>query len=53
MRKSKGKPKPKIQITRDGPYLVSGNVPLQKETIIPDRTGYPSMKQNNLRNFLE
>ncbi|MFA5411806.1 MAG: CDGSH iron-sulfur domain-containing protein [Candidatus Micrarchaeia archaeon] len=38
---SKKKSKPKIQITKDGPYLVSGSLPLQKEIIIPDSSGYP------------
>jgi len=33
---------PKIQIKKDGPYLVSGNLPLQKEIIIPNREGYPA-----------
>jgi len=33
---------PKIQVTRDGPYLVSGNLPLCKEIIAPDRSGVPA-----------
>lgn len=46
--KSPAKPKPPdkksapiIQVTRDGPYLVSGALPLQKETIVPEKGGYP------------
>jgi len=33
---------PKIRITKDGPYLVSGALLLQKEIIAPDNRGYPS-----------
>ncbi|MGV8082035.1 MAG: CDGSH iron-sulfur domain-containing protein [Coriobacteriia bacterium] len=29
----------KIKITKDGPYLVSGDVPLTRETILPDAEG--------------
>jgi CDGSH-type Zn-finger protein len=33
--------KPKIKITKNGPYLVSGNVPLSEETADADAEGYP------------
>jgi len=33
--------KPKILITKDGPYLVSGNLPLAKEIIVCDASGDP------------
>ena len=32
-------PKQKIKVAKDGPYLVSGNVPLQKEIIKSDEAG--------------
>ncbi len=31
----------KIIVTSNGPYLVSGNVPLTKEIIISDKDSYP------------
>lgn len=31
-----------IEVTKDGPYLVSGNVPLKKEKIVNDAEGFPS-----------
>lgn len=31
----------KVKITRDGPYLVSGKLPLAKEIIVVDREGIP------------
>lgn len=31
----------KITITKNGPYVVSGNLPLSKETIIVDKKNYP------------
>ncbi len=31
----------KIKITKDGPYLVSGSIPLEKEIIISDKNGVP------------
>ncbi len=31
---------PKVKVTKDGPYTVSGNVPLSKQIIIPDKEGY-------------
>jgi CDGSH-type Zn-finger protein len=31
---------PKIKITKDGPYLVSGNVPLTEKIIVPQGNGY-------------
>jgi CDGSH-type Zn-finger protein len=31
----------KIKIAKDGPYLVSGRVPLAKETLIYNRAGIP------------
>jgi len=43
MAKAKSKKRePKIQVTRDGPYLVSGNLPLCKEIIAPDGSGVPA-----------
>jgi len=36
-----GKPSKKIQITKDGPYIVSGYVPLAREYIIRDKNGIP------------
>ncbi len=35
------KSKPKIQVTKDGPYLVSGAVPLAKEMMIAGSSGNP------------
>jgi CDGSH-type Zn-finger protein len=32
--------KPKIKITKDGPYIVSGNVPLSEKIITPKGKGY-------------
>jgi len=29
----------KIKITKDGPYLVSGALPLKKEIIVSDKNG--------------
>ncbi len=31
----------KIKVTKNGPYLVSGNIPLDKEIIKSDKEGYP------------
>lgn len=31
---------PKIRITKDGPYMVSGDIPLAIQTIEPDENGY-------------
>jgi CDGSH-type Zn-finger protein len=31
----------KIVVSKDGPYLVSGNLPLAKETIVPGKDGIP------------
>jgi CDGSH-type Zn-finger protein len=31
----------KIKVTKDGPYIVSGNIPLEKEYMIPDKEGDP------------
>jgi CDGSH-type Zn-finger protein len=31
----------KIKVTKDGPYLVSGSIPLEKEYMIPDETHDP------------
>ena len=31
--------KPKVSITKDGPYLVSGHLPLQKEITVADEEG--------------
>lgn len=31
----------KVVVTKDGPYLVSGNIPLAKENIMVDGEGYP------------
>ena len=33
------KNKAKVLITKDGPYVVSGNLPLEKEIIVPDNEG--------------
>lgn len=33
--------KKKIVVSKDGPYLVSGNIPLAKEKIIADKNGMP------------
>ncbi len=33
--------KPKIKVTKDGPYEVSGNVPLDEERIVDDAEGFP------------
>jgi len=35
------KVKPKIKIVKNGPYRVSGNVPIAKQTIIADEEGVP------------
>jgi len=39
MRRDNGKPAAKIQITRDGPYIVSGGVPLSRQTIVCNKNG--------------
>ena len=31
----------KIKVTKNGPYLISGNIPLDKEIIKSDKDGYP------------
>ena len=36
-----GEKKPRIKVTKDGPYLVSGNIPLAKEIIVCDDKGTP------------
>src|SRR5580658_3379558 len=36
---SKSKGSPKVVVSKDGPYLVSGGVPLAKQTIVADREG--------------
>lgn len=36
---SKDKSIPKIKIVKDGPYLVLGNIPMTKQTIIVDDEG--------------
>jgi len=33
--------KPKIKIIKNGPYVVTGNVPLDKKIVIPDENGLP------------
>ncbi len=33
--------KMKIKITKNGPYLISGNVPLSQEVIVTDKEGTP------------
>jgi CDGSH-type Zn-finger protein len=33
--------KPKVEVTKNGPYIVWGNVPLQREIMAPDETGIP------------
>ena len=35
------KKKPKILVTKNGPYLVTGNVALKAEKIVNDADGYP------------
>ena len=35
------KKRPKITITKDGPYLVEGSVPLERETAVPGEDGDP------------
>jgi len=32
--------KGKIIVSKNGPYLVSGNLPLEKEIIVPDEEGF-------------
>ena len=39
MTKVKEIPAAKVEVTRDGPYLVSGGLPLQTEVIGTDREG--------------
>jgi len=39
------KPGPGIKVSKDGPYLVSGSVPLSTQTMVPDREGYPKRWQ--------
>ena len=34
------KKSPKIQVTTNGPYIVSGALPLRKEIIVPDKAGF-------------
>lgn len=41
MKEEKGKEEPKIKITKNGPYLVSGKIPLDKEIIIVDKSHCP------------
>ena len=41
MNKNLKKKNYKITVTKNGPYLVSGNLPLTKESIISDKEGYP------------
>ena len=36
---------PKIKVSKDGPYLVSGNLPLDKQIIMGDETGIPAKYQ--------
>ena len=38
-KKSKG-PGAKIVVTKDGPYQVTGNVPIQIQTITPNKEGF-------------
>jgi hypothetical protein len=33
--------KPKVEVTKNGPYMVSGKVPLAKGIMIPDHAGIP------------
>jgi CDGSH-type Zn-finger protein len=35
------KKKPKIKVTENGPYLVSGNMPLKRENSVPNKEGIP------------
>ena len=37
---SEDKNPPKIKIVKDGPYLVSGNIPMAKQTILVDNQGH-------------
>ncbi|MCK5671260.1 CDGSH iron-sulfur domain-containing protein [Candidatus Bathyarchaeota archaeon] len=36
-----GERNPRIRVTVDGPYIVTGNVPLSKMVIETDEEGYP------------
>jgi len=33
--------KAKVVVSKNGPYIISGGLPLEKETIVPDRDGIP------------
>ena len=35
------KEEPKIKVAKDGPYLISGNIPLTREVIVADKEGTP------------
>jgi len=45
-RQSAKKEQCKVCIVKDGPYLVTGGLPLAKETIIPDAVGNPAKWEN-------
>lgn len=38
---SKGEDVPRIKVSKDGPYLVSGNVPLMEQLVVNDHAGVP------------
>ena len=33
--------KPKIKVSKNGPYIIKGLIPLEKQTIVTDDEGYP------------
>lgn len=39
---------PKIVISKNGPYLVSGNLPLDQQLIVPDKDGVPLKYKRSL-----
>ena len=40
------KPGPMVKVTRNGPYLVSGNLPLSRQIILADEEGYSERWEN-------
>jgi hypothetical protein len=38
-RMTRPKAEPRVTVTKNGPYLVTGDVPLAKQTIVTDREG--------------
>jgi len=45
--KGKMSNKPKIKVTKNGPYLVSGNIPLKRENSVPNKEGIPEKWESN------